>query len=313
MHTKIGTLDLIDGMEIAGALRSAGIKVEIKPYFDVEIEEVGYIRGRIDELVRKYSGTEYEGIVREWEGYLKKGEEILKRPMSADEFISSFVNMFVEPSGVSDPEEFLTASIEKICEERNVSLDDLTGEARAEILIEAFRNSEEDIKKNLEYGLKRSRYEYVAYKLLEFSGIDECGDVEELADNIEIDVEIEDAEEAEKLDINVRLKIDVRKVCDVYTSTADALYERSKLLKVIEEFDEAFKLLVVADIATSTHRYLEGKGKVEVDEIVEVLESFELGENIDVSMDDEAARELLKLLEKEELVKIKKGRIKALD
>lgn len=309
MHVKIGTMDESLASEFVYTLRSAGIKVEMKPYFDVEFEEVGCIEGRIDELVKKYGGTKYEEVVREWEDYLNKGREILNKPMDAEEFIVSFIHEFVEEG--TELEEVFNQGIEKICEERNLDIDELSDEQKAEIVAEVFKRFKKDIIESFERELKRERYEFIASKLLEFSGTED-GIIEKISDSISIEVQVDDAEEAKELGMDVKLEISVRKMFDVYANLTDAFYERDRLVKIIEEFDDAFKLLVVADIGLSTHKYLEKEGRIEIDDIIDLLNDFDLGEDINVSMEDEAAMELLKLLEKEEFVKIKKGKIKAM-
>ena len=188
MHVKIGTLPTYIAVEVAEMFKSAGIKAELKPHFDVEMEEVGYIEGKLSELIERYRGTEYEKVVRDWEEYLNAAKEVLSKPMSVSDFIASYVSRFADGGDGngegSDWKDVLDSNISRICEERGVNIDDLSDEEKEEIISEALCRSRDAIMKSIELEFKRSKYEYVAAKILEFSGVDVEGDeiVEKLAD-----------------------------------------------------------------------------------------------------------------------------------
>jgi len=310
MQVKVGTFPPDLAREFAELFTSAGIRVELKQYFEVSLTNVGHAEGKLSELKERLKNTEFEGEVERWEEYINAAREILSGGITVNEFKDAFVTRF---AGAEEPdwENVLDKNVRTIAEEKGVEFDELDDEEKEEIIDEALRRSRGEILEFARISARRLMYSSIADRIIEMLETD--GEKARLPDDPEIVLTLRDidVDEAEKLGIDVKLEVVVEKMCDIYASAIDGMYEREKLLKLCDELDHAFELLIMADILAASYRHVKENGKMNVQDFVESLSNFQLGDVAEVEIETEAAEEILRVLEKEKLVKVKKGKVKA--
>ncbi len=315
MRINIGTYhDKIAG-DISEQLNDSGIRPELKRHFSVDYEYVGYVEGRLSELKRRLNGTPFEKAVSDWEDYVRVARDILSRDFTADdvdEFKDAFVGHFVSedtPSGA----DIIDETAKKILEERGVDLDDLSVEEQKELYDEAMEESRDEVYGALKASLDRSLYSSIAEDVLE--KVEENEDSElELAQDPEISLEVvvEDIDNAEKVGIDVRLEISVSKMCDIYVDVMDGIREQENVEDLCDELDGANDLLAITEIVSAIYDRIEERGKVDLNEIKEELTNFAIGDKADAILESGAPEEILRTLEKEKLVKVKRGKVKVI-
>ncbi len=115
MWLKIGSFaDRDEAAEIVSELSDLGIRIELKPHIDWDLEEKYILRGKLSEL-EKYSYQE----VREWKRYVEIVRSIVTETVSSEEFERKFLESAdpetysharkLQDTNITDEEFFLAA------------------------------------------------------------------------------------------------------------------------------------------------------------------------------------------------------------
>lgn len=198
-------------------------------------------------------------------------------------------------------------------ERRGVNFDDLSVEEQKELFEESVRESRDEASRALRSSLNRIMYSSTAEEVLKMVKEDENGVLNQLPDDPEISLtlSVDDIDEAEKVGVDVRLEIAVSKICDIYAGVMDGIYEKENLEDLCDDLDGANDLLAMTDIISSIYDYVEERGEVELDGFKEEFSSFAIGDKADVNLESGTPEDILKTLEKEKLVKVKRGKVRA--
>ncbi len=76
MKVKIGSFDERTATELASALKSIGIGVEVKKYLEIILFPMFFVEGRFSELRNKYEETELIDEIKRWKSYLDLAEGV---------------------------------------------------------------------------------------------------------------------------------------------------------------------------------------------------------------------------------------------
>ena len=303
MKLYIGSFGQEEAQELAKELRKARINTELKPALTVEIKKLYYFEGKISELKEKYAGTEIEEIIKNWEEYISTIKSVLKDGIDAEGFEENFLNALMPERKELNMKELLKEKLgKKFDEAEDKEKDELFKKFIDEIGEEKFKKILEqlwldysiisDVKDFMK--LNGFKYENKIYGKIPDDPI------------IKDYVDIEDKEEAEKLGLKSNLDILIDSQVDTYADFIDAFYERKKLKNLIEEKPELSDILMIADIIEMILDKIEGKK--DLDEIVGEIRNIKIKEN-EITLSEEAIKNILKELEREEFIKIKKGKV----
>lgn len=312
MRIKIGTFhDMIAG-DISEQLTSSGIRPELKRHLSVDYEYVGYVEGRLSELKDRLTGTQFEDNVESWEEYVEAARDILLGGVTADEFRDAFVEHFV-PEDTPSWTEIVDEAAKKILEERGVDFDDLSVEEQKEVYDEAMEESRDEVSHSFRVSLNKSMYSSIAEEVLELVEEDESGALKLSEDpELSLELEVDYIDEAEKLGADVRLEIAVSKMCDIYVDVMDGIREQENVEDLCANLDGANDLLAITEIVSAIYDRIEERGKVDFNQIKEELTNFAIGDKANAVLESGAPEEILRTLEKEKLVKVKRGKVKVI-
>lgn len=309
MRIKIGTFhDKIAG-DISEQLTSSGIRPELKWHLGVDYEYVGYVEGRLSELKDRLTDTEFEDNVESWEEYVEVARDILG-DVTAGEFRDAFVEHFV-PEDTPSWTEIVDEAAKKILEERGVDFDDLSVEEQKEVYDEAMEESRDEVSHFFRLSLNKSMYSSIAEEVLELVEEDDNGTLKLPEDpELSLELEVDNIDEAEKIGVDVWLEIAVSKMCDIYVDVMDGIREQENVEDLCANLDGANDLLAITEIVSAIYDRIEERGKVDFNEIKEELTNFAIGDKANAILESGAPEEILRTLEKEKLVKVKRGNVK---
>jgi hypothetical protein len=301
MRIYIGTFGEEEAEIVAEDLRKAGIRIELKHSLNIEGEGSYSIQGKISELKEKYKESRIAEEIGKMEEYMEKAREVMEDGIDKKDFEEKFLDLVM-------PERKEYAELRKTINERIKNADIIeSGKIYDEI-------AKEIGKEKLEGYLNQffREMEFVAYFhfLLEKNGIKyEDGKMYgKIPDDPFIKIYIHGVsnEEANKLGLQYELKALVNKRVDIYANLIDVIYETGRLEKLVREKPEYSKLLFMADIVTMMLNKIEGK--MDLNEYMDGVRILKQNGD-EISLTKPAINEILKMLEKAEIIKIKKGKI----
>jgi len=304
MRVYIGSFSDDEAQELLKSLGKIGIKAELRPALYVDTSERYYIKGKMDELKEKYAGTILEEVLKKWDNYIKSARSIMEEGMKVKDFEEKFLDTVM-------PERKEIPSANELIEE-NLDMDKFEKadeKTKAELILDAIEKANKDkFGKAMEQFAKEFDLIVAIHGILELNEIryDENDKMHgSLPENPMLKIYV-DSDDAEELDLEVEFHVRIEKNVDVYANYIDALFELKKLGELTDEKPEIFDLLIMADIAGMIVDKIEGK--IDLEEFIDGIKSLEKnGDKIRITM--EAIDEILKSLEKAEIIKIKKGKI----
>ncbi|MBC7081103.1 MAG: hypothetical protein H5T44_02495 [Thermoplasmatales archaeon] len=312
MRVYVGTFieDEID--EVMGDLRGAGVGCDIRNYLDATIELKYFVEGDIKELKEKYK----EGIIAEAildvEKKIEAAREIFKEGMEIEYFDNIFLEKFL-PERKKYEEIKKSLNIAEMPDGLSIIpwIAEQTEEKQKEIIEKL---GEENFNKYILQWLKELDIIKDIHTLLINNGVEhrEGKMYGKIADNLSIRryFDVSD-EEADKLGLKKEYTIEVFKNSDVYANMLDVLYEIDRVKKLCEEKPRYGKLFFMLTLVDEILGKLKGKkfGINEiVEEMMEIYRKDEEGEE-EILIEEEAIKEILKVMEKAEIIKIKNEKV----
>ena len=304
MRVYIGSFSDDEAQELLKSLGKIGIKAELRPALYVDTSERYYIKGKMDELKEKYAGTILEEVLKKWDNYIKSARSIMEEGMKVKDFEEKFLDAVMpERKEIPSANELIEENLDK---DKFEKADEKT---KAELILDAIEKANKDkFGKAMEQFAKEFDLIVAIHGILELNEIryDENDIMHgSLPENPMLKIYV-DSDDAEELDLEVEFHVRIEKNVDVYANYIDALFELKKLGELTDEKPEIFDLLIMADIAGMIVDKIEGK--IDLEEFIDGIKSLEKnGDKIRITM--EAIDEILKSLEKAEIIKIKKGKI----
>jgi len=304
MRVYIGSFSDDEAQELLKSLGKIGIKAELRPALYVDTSERYYIKGKMDELKEKYAGTILEEVLKKWDNYIKSARSIMEEGMKVKDFEEKFLDTVMpERKEIPSANELIEENLDK---DKFEKADEKT---KAELILDAIEKANKDkFGKAMEQFAKEFDLIVAIHGILELNEIryDENDKMHgSLPENPMLKIYV-DSDDAEELDLEVEFHVRIEKNVDVYANYIDALFELKKLGELTDEKPEIFDLLIMADIAGMIVDKIEGK--IDLEEFIDGIKSLEKnGDKIRITM--EAIDEILKSLEKAEIIKIKKGKI----
>ena len=292
MRLYFGTFDEKEANEITEQLRKAGIRTELRHSIDIDMRGYYYLEGKLDELKEKYKDEAKEAI-EEFEKYFEKAKEVLRDGIDVKQFEEKFLDL------VMPEREKYKEMKERIKEiERNKIYDELVKEFGIEKVEEFIYQLIEEME-----------FMNFFHSLLEKNGIKYENDkmYGEIPLNPYVKIYFDISKrEAEKIGLKYEFDALIDKKVDLYVNLIDIIYETSRLEKLVNEKPGFIPLLFASDVVAMIVDKI--KGKIDLDELLEKVRYFKKnGDEIRLTKD--AINEILKTLEKAEIIKIKKGKV----
>ena len=299
MRVYIGTFDEKDAENVVRDMREAGIKTELRPFLDIQLKGRYFIKGKPNELKEKYSGTELEKIVTEWEKYMEKARKVMKEGIDEKEFEENFLDMIF-----SEEERKIKKEIDSILkEEKDI-------ETRIKLLNETIKGMDEE-KKN-EFASQFMRELQImnqVHEMLSLNGIKyEKGKMYgEISENplllLNIDI---DGEKAKTLNLEFTFDIQVDKGVSIYGNLMDIIYENKRLEELTDKTSKYIELTILSDVVSMIMEKI--NGRMDIERFMEEVREME-EKNHRIRLTNAAIEEIIKTLEKMDVIKIRKGKI----
>ncbi|KAA0001309.1 MAG: hypothetical protein FE048_05685 [Thermoplasmata archaeon] len=294
MRIYIGSFDDDEAEKVVEDLRKAGIKTELRHALNIDMKGSYYIQGRINELREKYKDKKVINMINKWENYVNKAREILRDGIDAKEFEEKFLDeVFPERKEDEKYKKVIKEMIVGEEDEKKIDkiIEEIGRDKFDEIVDEIF--DELQLISRLHSILKENGIRYENGKMY--------GNLHE---NPFVKIYVEATDEEEGLDYEYRVIIG--KSVDVYANLVDIMYETKSLEKLSQENPLYSRLLFAADAMAMMLDKIEGK--IDIDEFIEKIKILKQNGN-EIRITKPAINEILKALEKAEIVKIKKGKI----
>ncbi len=291
MRLYLGSFDEDEVNEVVEDLRKAGVRSELRHALDIEMEKKYYIEGKISELKEKYKERkEVMKIIEEMENHFEKARQIMKDGIETKEFEENFLNLIMP-----ERKEFEEMKKEM---EKEEDMDKVYDELSKKF-------GKEKTNEFLDEIMHEFKFMSFFHSLLEKNGIEyrEGKMYGEIAEDPYIKTYLEG--DVPK-DLPHEMKVFIYKNVDVYANLIDVIYETERIEKLAEEKKEYTPLLFAATIVAKIMDKIQNK--MEVEELIEKSTHFkENGDEIILSKD--AVKEIIKMLEKAEVIRVKKGKI----
>lgn len=305
MKIYIATFDRDeDAQEIARELSKIGIRTEVKPFLNIEIERHVHIEGKLSELKEKYLGTAIEGVIRKWRKYINIAKAKMEEGIEERRFEEEVLNEIM-------PERKILPSIEEIIgKEKIEEFRKASAKEKRRIIDELFSKTDHDIIERIAWQFERDMDVILSiHDVLKMNGIEYRNGkmYGKIPDDPLLRIYLEIEGDIENLGLEEKYELQVYKEIDVYANFIDAFYEVKKLEKLCEREPYFVELLAIVDVIAEMLDKI--KGKMNLEEFIEKVMNIKR-ENDAIFLTREAIEEILKALEKEEIIKIKKGMIK---
>ena len=283
-------------------LREAGVKVEARPSLEFQHNFRYFIEGKLKDLKEKYRDGIASEILQEAENDFDIARSVMKDGIDVRDFEEQFLDSRY-------PERKKYDNIKKILEEEFTDGDIAIDENIYEKLIEKI--DEEELQDYLKQFYNEMTFMINFHHVLEDNGVrydDESGKMYGSVDEnphlkIYIDAHPEDVEE-EGLEEEFESFVD--KVIDVYVNLIDVIYNIDKVEKLCEKKPEYSELLFMANLVGMITKRI--KGKRDMDELIDEISSIS-EENEYIHLTPSAIEDILKTMEKAEIIKIKNGKV----
>ena len=291
MRLFVGSFDEEEVNEVVEDLRKAGVRSELRHALDIDFIEKYYLEGKISELKEKYK--ERKRVMKVIEGiedYFEKARQIMKDGIETKEFEENFLNLVIP-----ERKEFEEMKKEM---EKEKDLD----KAYSELLKKFGEEKTDEFIDEIMYEFKLTSF---FHSLLEKNGIEykEGKMYGKIAEDPYVKIYLEG--DAPK-DLPHEMKVFILKNVDLYANLIDVIYETKRIEKLAEEKKEYTPLLFAATIVAKIMGKIQNK--MEVEELIQ--ESMHFKENGDeIILSEDAVKEIIKMLEKAEIIRVKKGKV----
>ncbi|MEM1513675.1 MAG: hypothetical protein QXW78_00725 [Candidatus Thermoplasmatota archaeon] len=314
MRIYVGTFNEEEADEVVNDLKKAGIGCDIRSYLNAFLEQEYFVEGYIKDLKEKYKEGFIAKVIRDAEKNIEIAREIFKEGMDIEDFDSNFLEKAVldrknyeeiektikEIIGLSEEKMSIFSILSKHLDEKKDEIVKKIGEENFKKYM--FHLLEEiDILADVHLLLRNNGIEYREGKM--YGKINETPFIRRYFDV--------DEEEAKKFDLKEEYTIEVFKDVDVYANMLDVIYEMDRVRKLCKEKPNYGKFLFILSLVDEIIGKLKGK-KLGIDELIEETEEIyredeKTEENIFI--EEEAIREILKVMEKAEIIKIKNEKV----
>lgn len=301
MRLYLGSYDEEELDVVMQDLRKAGIKTELRPSLDTHHRVNYFIEGKLNDLKEKYKDDLTSKILKEIEEDFEKARTLMKDGIDVRDFEEQFLDLRF-------PERKKYENIKKIIKE-NFSDINVIDEDVYDKLIEKI--DEKELNEYLDQFYNEMNFMTNFHHILEENGIkydDENGKMygsiyEDPHVKIYIDA---DPESAEKIGLEKEFETFIDKNIDVYVNLIDVIYEIDRVEKLCRDKPEYSELLFMANLIGRITKRI--KGKKDINELIEEISSIsEKNENIYLT--PSAIKDILKTMEKAEIIKIKNGKV----
>ena len=119
--------------------------------------------------------------------------------------------------------------------------------------------------------------------------------------------DVDDEDVAEKLDLSKKLLSLARVEYDVYVDICDAISERDKILELCKDYEELIGVFILICAISNIIEKI-GDKKVNIKELLNI-EKMTFEDTIELRLSSDAVKAILDSLEKEGIIKIKKGKV----
>ncbi len=294
MRVYIGTFNEERADAVAEDLRKTGIRTELRHSLDVDIKSYYFLQGKLSELKEKYKEGKIAETIKEVSEHIEKAKSVLKDGIEVKEFEEKFLDLVM-------PERKKYEELKNLLKEKfdkKEKFDEIVKEIGIEKIDEFFQHF-----------LDEAQFMGYFHSLLEKNGIKY--ENEKMYGSLPADPFVKfyidvSSREAEELGLEYEFEAFINKNVDVYANLVDVLYETKKIEKLCERKPEFADLLFMADIMASIVDKI--KGKMDIDELIEEIGTIKEEEG-EIHLTKEAINEILKALEKAEVIKIKKGKV----
>lgn len=301
MRLYIGSYDEDELDIVMQDLRKAGIKTELRPSLDVHHRVNYFIEGELNNLKKKYKDDLTSKILKEVEEDFERARVVMKDGIDIVDFEEQFLDLRY-------PERKRYKNIKKIMEE--ISSDtNVIDEDVYDKLIEKI--DEKELNEYLDQFYNEMNFMTNFHNILEENGIkydNENGKMHgSIYENPHVKIYIDaDIENAEKIGLEKEFETFIDKNIDVYANLIDVIYEIDKVEKLCRDKPEYSELLFMANLIGRITKKI--KGKKDINELIEEISSIsEKSENIYLT--PSAIKDILKTMEKAEIIKIKNGKV----
>ena len=286
MRLFVGSFDEEEVNEIVEDLRKAGVRSDLRHALDIAIEEKHYIEGKMSELKEKYKEKKNViEILNEVENYLEKARQVIEEGIDAKEFEEKFLNEVM-------PERKDFEDIRK----------EIVKGTKYEEIVEKF--GKEKTEEYLDHFMYELKFMSMIHSLLEKNGVEYKDG--KMYGKISEDPYIKVYVEGETEDLPHEMKIYITKNVDVYANLLDVLYEVDRVEKLVKEKNEYMPLLIISTIIA---KIIDGiKNKMDLKELINASRYFKQNGD-EIFLTEDAINEIIKTLEKGEIIRIKKGRV----
>ncbi|MBC7128930.1 MAG: hypothetical protein H5T45_04265 [Thermoplasmatales archaeon] len=313
MRIYIGTFNEKEADEVVDDLKKAGVGCDIRSYLNTLFELEYFVEGYIKDLKEKYKEGFVAKVISDAEKNIEIAREIFKEGMDTKYFDSIFLEKSVPERKNYEEIERAIKEIMGVEEKMPIfsvlskNLDEKKDEIAKKIGEENFKKymlhllKEIDILADVHLILGNNGIEYREGKM--YGKINETPFIRRYFDV--------DEEEAKKLGLKKEYTIEVFKDVDVYANMVDVIYEVGRVRKLCNEKQRYGKLLFILSLVDEIIGKLKGK-KLSINEIIEDLgEIYRKDEKMEeeIFIEEEAIREILKVMEKAEIIKIKNEKV----
>jgi len=306
---KLGEYDRDKAEDVAGYMRAAGIRVELRPYLSVTTHGTAYMEGRLSEIREELEDFEIE----EYEQYLDALRKVLAAGTSGEEFRDQFWS-------VLDP-----AWMDKKDQVKEIvgSWADPSSEGRYDEE-EIEEDDEDDYEEDDDDELATGQIELVddlfnnllavlfAENVLQLNDID-LGEARQLDDDPLISILVDpDEYELDQPLIRSKLSFELYRCFDVYIDEIDA----PLIDDVDDEFadgysEEHMNIVALGMLVANLFEPPSGSRKVDLEEFKEICVATNDMDDVVMEIDGySVAEQIAKGLEKRGILKIKGDKIK---
>ena len=294
MRIYVGTFNEERANVVVEDLKNAGVRTELRHALDVDIKSYYFAQGKLSELRDKHKKGKIAKVLEEVSEHMEKAKSVLEDGIGIRDFEEKFLDLIM-------PERKKYEEIKKSLKEtveRGEEFDKIVEEIGIDKINEFFNQimEEADFMRYFHSVLEKNGIKYENEKMYGSLPADPFV-------KFYIDVS---SREAEELGLEYEFEAFINKNVDVYANLVDVLYETKKLEKLCEKKPEFADLLFMADIMATMINKI--KGKMDIDELIEEIKTIKEKEG-EIHLTKEAINEILKALEKAEVIKIKKGKV----
>jgi len=287
MRVYVGTFGEKEANEVVEDLRKSGIRSELRHSLKIDIKQKYYVEGNLNELKEKYKEGKIGKVIKNIENYFEKARELIKDGIDTKEFEEAFLN-----SVLPERKEF-----EEIRKDFKENMD----EKGIEGLIKKY--GKEKVNDFFDEEMYEIKFMPFIHSLLKENGIEyKDGKMYgKVAENPHVKVYVDG-----EISLPYETKVYISKYVDVYANLMDIIYETDRLEKIVKEKPLYLPLLFASITIAKIMNEMENK--MELEQLIKKAKYFKQNGD-EIYLTDEAINEIIKTLEKGEIIRVKKGKI----